>query len=143
MKRFFFSALFLALVSAVSAQVTENDAPAVVKSAFSSKYNVNAAAYTSYENGESIAQHNGNTTLYSVFDASGTFIQEEKVVPSSEFPAAVLADVHQRFGTNLEYRKVSLADGSTQYSILYTPGTAPIKVEVYYNNTQMIRRTLR
>jgi|GEM_PF-1466243 len=143
MKRFFFSALFLVSVSAVSAQVTENDAPAVVKSAFSTKYNASAAAYTSYQNGESFAQHNGNAALYSVFDAAGTFIQEEKVVPSSEFPAAVLTDAHKRFGTNLEYRKVSLADGSTQYSILYTPGTAPIKVEVYYNSTQMLRRAIR
>jgi len=143
MKRFLFSTLFLASVSAVSAQVTENDAPAAVKSAFSTKYNANAAVYTTYQNGESIAQHSATPALYSVFDAAGNFIQEEKIVTSSEFPAAVLADVHQRFGTDLEYRKVSLADGSTQYSILYIPGTAPVKVEVYYDNTQMLRRAMR
>lgn len=143
MKRFLFSALFFSMVAAVSAQVTENDAPNAVKSAFSSMYNVNAASYITYQNGESFAAHNGSVSLYSVFDASGNFIREEKVVSSSELPSAVLTDVHQRFGTQLEYRKVSLPDGSTEYSILYTPGSAPTRVEVYYNDTQMIRRAIR
>ncbi|HEY8367447.1 MAG TPA: hypothetical protein VIL57_09895 [Bacteroidia bacterium] len=141
MKKLLLTSLFAVAGLAVSAQVQNNLENASVKSTFESKFNAAPVSYTTYEDGTVHAKHATNNQ-WSVFKVDGTYLQTETAVSASEVPAAVKQDASQRFGNDIQYRKVVTAAGEELYSIIYVKGTST--VEVYYKPSgEMHSRAIR
>lgn len=130
MKNLLLTPLFVAVSMIAYSQVQNTELNSSVKSTFEAKYNAIPASYTTYGDGTVFAAHASNTE-WSVFKVDGTYLQNEKNITAAEVPAVVKQDATQRFGTNVQYRKVVLANNDELISLIYTKGTGT--VEVYYN----------
>ena len=141
MKKLLLTSLFAAVCIVANAQSQNNLENAQVKTTFTSKFNAAPVSYVTYDDGTVYAAHASNNQ-WSVFKIDGTYIQTETNITADEVPAAIKQDATQRFGTNVQYRKVVRATGEELYSLLYTKGTST--VEVYYNaNGEMNSRAIR
>lgn len=141
MKKLLLTSLFAVAGLAVSAQVQNNLENSNVKSTFETKYNAAPVSYATYDDGTVHAQHASNNQ-WSVFKVDGTYLQTETNISASEVPAAIKQDATQRFGNNVQYRKVVTAAGEELYSLIYVKGNST--VEVYYKPSgEMHSRAIR
>jgi len=118
-------ALSLIAGTTFAQKVKESEVPAAVKESFAKKYAGSKAEKWEKENGNYEAEFDLNKIETSaLFDASGTFKEQEQEIKTSALPAGVTAYCTKNFaGWKLsEASKITTADGKVSYEAEMSKG---------------------